>query len=206
MRSPVTWCLTLARGPLRILAVFGALLATPVSASAHGGHVQPTDPSANSPAGVIYAIPLDTARQDAAPHFGAGSIPRSGGGTGSGLSSGGPGTSSFVQPGTSPSRGPGGESGAAVKGAAGAHRSSGASPGQAGKGSAPVLVPGGEPGSLVHSANGYGSSPAVPAFGHPASPGLGAVQSSSASGPLVAILLAAVVISVGGFVGVRAWR
>jgi hypothetical protein len=35
---------------------------------AHVQHSQPTDPNANSPAGVIYEIPLETARQDAEPH------------------------------------------------------------------------------------------------------------------------------------------
>jgi hypothetical protein len=74
-----------------------------------------------------------------------------------------------------------------------------------GTGAAPILVPGGQPGSLIHSANGFGSASSVPGAGAPPSAGLGAVQGSS-SVPLVAILLAVVVLGAGGFVGVRAWR
>jgi hypothetical protein len=69
-----------------------------------------------------------------------------------------------------------------------------------------VLVPGGQPGSLIHSANGFGSSSRIPSLDSPPSAGLGAVQSNASSAPLLAFLLAAVVLSLGGYVGVRAWR
>ena len=67
-------------------------------------------------------------------------------------------------------------------------------------------MPGGQPGSLIHSSNGFGSSSDVPNLGTPASAGLGAVQSNASSAPLLAILLAAVVLFLGGYVGVRTWR
>jgi hypothetical protein len=67
------------------------------------------------------------------------------------------------------------------------------------------LVPGGQAGSLIHSANGFGSSSSIPGLNVPSSAGLAAVQGDSSS-PLVAFLLAAIVLSVGGFVGLRAWR
>jgi hypothetical protein len=52
------------------------------TAAAAGGNAVQTDPSANSPAGVIYQIPLDNARRDAAPVLPVGSH----GGPGSGVS------------------------------------------------------------------------------------------------------------------------
>jgi hypothetical protein len=70
----------------------------------------------------------------------------------------------------------------------------------------PVLVPGGQPGSLVHSSNGFGSSAKVPGNSSPASAGLGSVQNNASSAPLLAFLLAAVVLTLGGYVGLRAWR
>jgi hypothetical protein len=69
-----------------------------------------------------------------------------------------------------------------------------------------VLVPGGQPGSLIHSSNGFGSSSSVPSLNAPASAGLGAVQSNASSAPLLAILLAVVVLVLGGYVGARSWR
>jgi hypothetical protein len=70
----------------------------------------------------------------------------------------------------------------------------------------PVLVPGGQPGSLVHSANGFGSSSKIPSLNSPASAGLGSVQNNASSAPLLAILLAGVMLVLGGYVGVRTWR
>jgi hypothetical protein len=46
----------------------------------------------------------------------------------------------------------------------------------------------------------------VPGVNAPASPGIGAVQGSGSSAPLVAFVLALVLLSVGGLVGARAWR
>lgn len=73
-------------------------------------------------------------------------------------------------------------------------------------GKTPVLVPGGQAGSLVHSSNGFGSSSAVPGLNGPGSAGLGSVQNNASSAPLLAFLLAALVLSLGGYVGIRAWR
>src|ERR1700733_12663198 len=62
------------------------------------GVVQRTDPKANSPAGVIYQIPLDSGRREAAPVLPVGSRPGGGGSAGGGSSTGGgagsPGTGS----------------------------------------------------------------------------------------------------------------
>lgn len=69
-----------------------------------------------------------------------------------------------------------------------------------------MLVPGGQPDSLVHSSNGFGSSSRVPGAGSPASTGLGAVQHDASSAPLLAFLLAGVVLVLGAFLGIRAWR
>ncbi len=70
----------------------------------------------------------------------------------------------------------------------------------------PVLVPGGQPGSLIHSSSGFGSSPTVPGLHKAADTGFATVESDSSSAPLIAILLAAVVMTIGGYAGVRAWR
>jgi hypothetical protein len=170
-------------------------------ALARGGAVQATDPSAGSPAGTVYQIPLDTARQDASPHHGnngnsgAAAAGTTGGGSG-GSGSGGAGTTA----GGSASSGGGAVSGADSSASDTSVQASDSS-------QKPVLVPGGQPGSLVHSSNGFGSSSKIPgAGGNPASAGLGAVQSNASSAPLLAFLLAAVVLTLGGFVGLRAWR
>ena len=57
-----------------------ALMLGAQTAVAAGSHAVQTDPSAKSPAGVIYQIPLDNARRDAAPVLPVGSH----GGPGSG--------------------------------------------------------------------------------------------------------------------------
>jgi hypothetical protein len=67
-------------------------------------------------------------------------------------------------------------------------------------------VPGGQPGSLIHSSNGFGSSPVVPGTRGSTTGNLAAVQSDSGSAPTVAILLAVIVMTIGGFAGARAWR
>ena len=73
-----------------LLAVLSlvCLVALPGSALAVTTPRQGTDPNANSPAGVIYSIPLDNARQNASPHNpGAGTT--GGGESGGGHSGGG---------------------------------------------------------------------------------------------------------------------
>ncbi len=101
--------------------------------------VQRTDPQAGSPAGVIYQIPLDTGRRDAAPVLPAGRRGGGSSGQGGGAATGSAGTGS-------PSGGPGTGS------AAGESASSGSSAG------------GGTPSdpSSIHSENGFGSASAVP--------------------------------------------
>ena len=65
-----------------------ALMLGAQTAAAAAHHAVQTDPSAGSPAGVIYQIPLDNARRDAAPvlpvgsHGGGPGSPGAGGGTG----------------------------------------------------------------------------------------------------------------------------
>jgi len=107
------------------------------------GVVQRTDPKANSPAGVIYQIPLDSGRRDAAPVLPVGSHPGGGGSAGGRSSTGG---------GSGPS-----ETG------------SGAS-GEAKSASAAATQGGGTPSnpSSIHSENGFGSSSQVPGVSHTA--------------------------------------
>jgi hypothetical protein len=171
-----------------VVSVFCAVFVA-APALARGGAIQATDPSANSPAGTVYSIPLDSARQDAAPHGHNGGSSGSGSGTGSGGNGGSGGAGGI-----------GGGSGGGGPGAGG-----GATPSSYVGSKAPVLVPGGQPGSLVHSANGFGSSSSVPSLARPASAGLGSVQNDASSAPLLAFLLAAVLVLLGGYIGVRSW-
>ncbi len=166
--------LTLIISPLVFLLIFGG------PASAHKIRTQGTDPTANSPAGVVYSIPLDTARNNAAPHTrpsgsnGAigGSNDGSGGGTGSG--SGGP-------------------SGAGSAGSG------------SGKGSS-LLVSGGQPGSLIHSNNGYGSSSLIPGVTGPLPAGFRSIDGPGSSAPTLAILISVLVLALGALAGAGAWR
>jgi hypothetical protein len=98
--------------------------------------VQRTDPQAGSPAGVIYQIPLDTGRRDAAPVLPVGRRGGGSSGQGAGAAGNSPGAGS-PSPGTS---------------AAGESASSSAPAG------------GGTPSdpSSIHSENGFGSASAVP--------------------------------------------
>ncbi len=190
-----------------------ALTATAFAGGGSGVGVQATDPSAGSPAGVVYSIPLDSARQDASPHghggssAGGGGGPTSGSGGGGGIGGGGSGGSSGG--GTSASGGGGSAGGSSGSGGGatggGAGGSAGSSSVKIAK-ATPVLVPGGQPGSLVNSSNGFGSSSGVPSLNAPAAAGLGSVQSNASSAPLLAILLAALVLALGGYIGIRSWR
>ena len=65
-----------------------ALTGTAFAGGGGGSVVQATDPSAGSPAGVVYSIPLDSARQDASPH-GHGGSGAGGSGGGGGIGGGG---------------------------------------------------------------------------------------------------------------------
>jgi hypothetical protein len=108
---------------------------------------QRTDPKAESPAGVIYQIPLDSARRDAAPVLPTGR--RDGGAGGPGSSPGGP-------SGHSGSTG-GGQSGSATGGADGASGVALSASGSAGASEGTPQDP-----SSIHSENGFGSSSQVP--------------------------------------------
>lgn len=176
-----------------------------MSANASPAASQATDPNANTPAGVIYAIPLDSARADAAPrphtHGGGGGLGGSGSATPSGGTGSGGGTPSG---GASVSQADGASLQARGRSAGGSAASSPST--RTAAGGEPILVPGGTPGSLVHSANGFGSSSQVPDYDAPTSQGLGALQSGSGSGPLLAIVLSALALLVGVFFGAQAWR
>jgi hypothetical protein len=88
-----------------VVAAVGAfaLMLGAQTAAAAGNNAVQTDPSANSPAGVIYQIPLDNARRDAAPvlHVGSHGGPGSPGNPSSIHSENGFGSASSV-PGVSP--------------------------------------------------------------------------------------------------------
>lgn len=139
-----------------------------------GAHAasQRTDPTADSPAGAIYQIPLDTGRRDAAP------LPGGRGGS-SGHGSGGAGAGAAVGGGFGGSGGSGGAggtggtgtvrsaSGGSGSGGAGGSGGSGAPDGTGGTGGSHVAakLPGGAPAnnpSSIHSENGYGSSSKIP--------------------------------------------
>lgn len=164
---------------------------------------QATDPNANSPAGAIYSIPLDNARQDGAPHGHSSSSGGGSGGGGGGTSGGGGGTGAPPSSGGTGSGGGGATGGGTGSSGGGSTPSSGSGSGNT---SNAVLVPGGQPGSLVHSSNGFGSSSSVPGLDAPASAGFRSVQTDASNAPLLAILLAVAVMLVGGFVGARSWQ
>jgi hypothetical protein len=162
---------------MRLVSVGCALGAVALTIGVQGpvangqGVVQRTDPQAGSPAGVIYQIPLDTGRRDAAPVLPVGR--RSAGGAGGGApGSGGSGSSGTGSSGTGASGT--GASGTGVAGAtagatgvAGAHGDGSDSPigGATGESaSTAASAGGGTPGdpSSIHSENGFGSSSQVP--------------------------------------------
>ena len=133
-----------------------ALLVCAQNAAAAGRAImQRTDPQASSPAGVIYQIPLDTGRRDAAPVLPAGrrrsgSSSQGGGATGGGPGGGGP---SRGGPGGGSPSGGGPSGGAGQSGPANGERASSEVPAGGGTPSDP---------SSIHSENGFGSSSAVP--------------------------------------------
>lgn len=152
-------------GARRALALVVGVLASLMgllSGVAEGREPVRTDPQAGSPAGVIYAIPLDSGRRDAAPvlpvgsrHDGPGGGAAAGGGgssAGGGSGSGGASAASSSG-GSGAGAGSGGSGvGASARGALAAESASAATTG-AGTPSDP---------SSIHSENGYGSSSQVP--------------------------------------------
>jgi hypothetical protein len=182
---------------------------------------QRTDPSAESPAGVIYQIPLDSARRDAAPVL---PTRRQGGRTGrSGSAAGESAASGAGTPGGSgPSghSGPSGNSGTSggsgsAAGADGGRSGSSAAPAAAGgnnlaarRESSSTSGDGGANGgtpqdpSSIHSENGFGSSSQVPGTSQAAQRTGAGVSTSRPAGSvapnfLLIALIAAAAIGMG---------
>jgi hypothetical protein len=192
----------------RVVDIFPVLafsLVLGVAPAWASGKSQVTDPNANSPAGVVYSIPLDSARQDASPHHGGTGVGGGGGGSGHGQSGvGGASGSGGSGSGGSGSGGSGSGSSAGGSGGQGSAGQGNARGGRDGQGA--VLVTGGQPGSLIHSSNGFGSSSSIPGLNAPTSAGLSAVQGNGDSAPPLAIMLAIVVMAIGVYAGVRTRR
>lgn len=192
---------------------------------------QRTDPEASSPAGVIYEIPFDTARRDAAPKSARGqrggnsshqtSSGSVAGGSGGGTGAGGGGTGASGGGGTPPASASGGSgsstgasgsatgsSGTAASGAnAAGSDASATGAGTSGASANPNV------GTSIHSENGFGSSSNVPGVagakvlddGPPAS----AVRASTSSTTIPSAATYGVLIVlalVGGWIGLAASR
>jgi hypothetical protein len=142
---------------LPILTLLVAISLCAVSAAlARAPSVDSTDPQANSPTGSTYAIPLDAARNDAAPRHRKNDAASGGGGSGGGgggSAAGGGGSGGGG--GSAGGNGTGG--GGSAPGGAG-NRSGGGGGSGAGGGSVNVAA------SSIHSENGFGSSSVVPGF------------------------------------------
>jgi hypothetical protein len=181
-----------------VVATF-ALTVGAQAAMAEAQAVQRTDPKAESPAGVIYQIPLDSARREAAPVLHSGR--RNGGSGGSSNGTGGPGGGSGGPSGGS--GGAGGGSGGAGGGQAGSSSGGGSgSAGAHGPGatlSASASEGGGTPQdpSSIHSENGFGSASQVPGVSQAAlrtGAGVPATRAAGSTTPtylLIALILLA---------------
>jgi hypothetical protein len=141
------------------------------AAAESNGVIQRTDPEAGSPAGVIYQIPLNSARRDAAPVLPVGSQSKD---TGGGI------------PGSGGSSGSSGASG----GASGGGSSHSASSDSAEGGGTPSNP------SSIHSENGFGSSSQVPGLSSAElRTGAGVAAASTAGSTLPTYLLVALVVA-----------
>jgi hypothetical protein len=147
------------------------------TAMAEAQTAQRTDPKAESPAGVIYQIPLDSARRDAAPVLRSGRRRDGAGSSGSGTG------------------GPGGGSG-----------QGGDSSGSGGSADAATAQGGGTPQnpSSIHSENGFGSASQVPGVSQAAlrtGAGVPAAHAAGSTAPTYALiaLIAAAAIGMGVF-------
>jgi hypothetical protein len=204
---------------MRTLSIGGALVAVAVALVMGLGGVAVaqevrTDPNAGSPAGVIYQIPLDSGRRDAAPVLPVGS--RHGGpahtggagtgsGPGAGVGGGGGSTGGSGAVGRSAAGGTGlGGSGSSTgSGAAGSGAASTGAAQSAGGGEG-ASTAGGTPSdpSSIHSENGFGSSSQVPGVS-PAAARIGAgvaaahTAGSTLPGYLLMALIALAAIAVG---------
>jgi hypothetical protein len=190
---------------------------------------QRTDPQAESPAGVIYQIPLDSARRNAAPVLpsgrrdgGGSSGPGTGGGAGgsgggaggsgggaggSGGGAGGSGGGAGGQAGSSGAGGGGSASGSGAGGSSGSAGGHGATNGAVQ--SASASAGGGTPQdpSSIHSENGFGSSSQVPGISPAAlRTGAGVPATQTAGSTLPTYLLIALVVLAAVSMGVLATR
>ena len=177
-----------------ILAVGALLLAAPSAGAADSANAnaQRLDPHASSPAGVIYQIPLDHARRDAAPVPVSGGHGNSGGSAGSGSGVRGAGTSA--------------DHGAIHGVSKGAHRvNAGHTEAHTIKADPAYGTPT-DP-SSIHSENGFGSSSQVPGVS-PAALQIGAgVPAQHTSGSaLPTYLLIALIAVAATIIGVLAGR
>ncbi len=160
---------------------------------------QRIDPKAESPAGVIYQIPLDSARRDAAPVLPTGSHGGGSGGPGS-SAGGGPGSGTGGQAGSTG----GGGSASGSGGTGGSSRvASGHSAGSGAILSASASEGGGTPQdpSSIHSENGFGSSqvPGVSQAALRTGAGVPATQTAGSTLPtyLLIVLIALVAVGMG---------
>jgi hypothetical protein len=160
------------------------------AAAENHGVIQRTDPKASSPAGVIYQIPLDSGRRDAAPISPADSRGKApAGAAGLGSSSGG---------GSGPS--------------AGGDASTGGPSSPGGPQNASATEGGGTPSnpSSIHSENGFGSSSQVPGLSRAAlQTGAGVPAVSTAGSTLPTYLLVVLVVAgaiVAGLLSARSMR
>ncbi len=178
---------------MRTLSIGGALVAVALVVGLGGVAVAQevrTDPHAGSPAGVIYQIPLDSGRRDAAPVLPVGS--RQGGGSGaSGDNESGASVSS-------------GAPGAAAGHSASDGESASATPAEGG-----TPADGGTPSdpSSIHSENGFGSSSEVPGVSPAAVRiGAGVAAAHTAGSTLPSYLLMALIALAAIAVGLVANR
>jgi hypothetical protein len=192
------------------------------TAMAEAQAVQRTDPKAESPAGVIYQIPLDSARRDAAPVLPTGKRDDGAGSAGGGA--GGSGGGSGGQAGSPGAGGGGGSvgsgggsvsSGGSSVGSGGAGGSSGGMGGRGGGNSAVLSASasasegGGTPQdpSSIHSENGFGSSSQVPGVSQAAlrtGAGVAAAQAAGSTLPIYLLILLIALAAIG--MGILATR
>jgi hypothetical protein len=179
---------------------------------------QRTDPDATSPAGVIYEIPFDSARSDAAPKVSSKKTDGSSnaaGSTGSGGSGGGTSGTGGSGSSGSGSSGSGATSGTGGSGSSGSGSgtSAGGSGGTGGSGATSSTDP--NVGTSIHSENGFGSSSVVPgtvaslgpvATDGPPSSAVHASGGGNAGTPVATFGLLGLVAIVGGWIGIGASR
>jgi hypothetical protein len=165
---------------MKCACIAGAVAALALSTGVQTAmaETQRTDPKAESPAGVIYQIPLDSARRDAAPVLPTGRRKDgAGGAVGSGNSSGGSG------------------------GDSGSHAGSSGAGGSSEGGGTPQ-----DP-SSVHSENGFGSASQVPGVSQAAlrtGAGVAATQAAGSTTPTYLLIALIAIAAIGlGIFGTR---